>query len=48
MERYDIKEGYVINKGIWKTEANRKYKIHFIPAPLFSFSLPLSQPQPQN
>jgi len=40
MERYDIKEGYVINKGIWKTEANKKYKIHFIPAPLFSFSLP--------
>lgn len=40
MDRYNIKEGYVINKGIWKTEANKKHKIHFIPAPLFSFSLP--------
>jgi len=40
MDRYNIEKGYVITRGTWKTEVNKNQKIHFIPAPLFTFSQP--------
>lgn len=40
MDRYDIKIGYVITGGIWKTVEDKGRKIHFIPAPLFALLNP--------
>ena len=40
IKKYKIKEGYVLTKDIWKRENFENRIVHFIPAPLFAFSLP--------
>jgi len=40
IERYQVKESYVLTKDIWKKENFGNSIVHFLPAPLFAFRLP--------